>query len=86
MLYGDWNPSGRLPYTIAKNANDYPAQVIKGTGIQEVISIPYTEGLEIDYRHFDAVSVPSEYIMRAVELNAYLYSITLNLALNSASE
>jgi beta-glucosidase len=55
-LYGDWNPSGRLPYTIAKHVEDYPAQVILGTGIQQVISIPYTEGLEIDYRHFDAVS------------------------------
>lgn len=54
VLYGDWNPSGRLPYTIAKRPEDYPAQVIPGTGIAGIISIPYTEGLEIDYRHFDA--------------------------------
>lgn len=54
VLYGDWNPSGRLPYTIAKRPEDYSAQVIPGTGIQEVLSIPYTEGLNIDYRHFDA--------------------------------
>ena len=27
ILYGAYNPSGRLPYTIAKNASDYPAEV-----------------------------------------------------------
>ena len=27
ILYGSYNPSGRLPYTIAKNQADYPAQV-----------------------------------------------------------
>ncbi|KAJ3569130.1 hypothetical protein NP233_g5250 [Leucocoprinus birnbaumii] len=54
VLYGAWNPSGKLPYTIAKRPEDYPAQVIPGTGIQDVISIPYIEGLNIDYRHFDA--------------------------------
>jgi len=57
-LYGDWNPSGRLPYTIAKRPEDYPAQIIAGIGVPGIISIPYTEGLEIDYRHFDAVRVP----------------------------
>lgn len=54
VLYGDWNPSGRLPYTIAKNASDYPAQITRGPGI---INIPYTEGLEIDYRHFDVKNI-----------------------------
>ena len=45
--------SGRLPYTIAKSEPDYSARVIyKGSG---TVQIPYTEGLFIDYRHFDAV-------------------------------
>ena len=56
VLYGDWNPSGRLPYTIAKRLEDYPAQIPSGGGLLDVISIPYDEGLFIDYRHFDAVS------------------------------
>ena len=56
VLYGDWNPSGRLPYTIAKRLEDYPAQITSGGGPFDVISIPYSEGLFIDYRHFDAVS------------------------------
>jgi hypothetical protein len=39
VLYGAWNPSGRLPYTIAKSPLDYPAQLVT-----ETLSIPYTEG------------------------------------------
>lgn len=52
VLYGDVNPSGRLPFTIAKSESDYSARVTyQGSGIVE---IPYSEGLFIDYRHFDA--------------------------------
>lgn len=58
VLFGDVNPSGRLPYTIAKNASDYPAQPVLGGGPNDILSIPYTEGLLIDYRWFDAVSCP----------------------------
>lgn len=56
VLYGDYNPSGRLPYTIARSPSDYSAQLITGGGPNDILSIPYTEGLLIDYRHFDAVS------------------------------
>jgi len=28
VLYGDWNPSGKLPYTIAKNVSDYSGGII----------------------------------------------------------
>ncbi|KAG6908117.1 hypothetical protein DXG01_006086 [Tephrocybe rancida] len=57
VLYGNWNPSGRLPYTIAKQASDYPAQLVLGGGPNDILTIPYTEGLEIDYRHFDAKNI-----------------------------
>jgi hypothetical protein len=43
VLYGDWNPSGRLPYTIAKRPEDYSAQLALGGG-SGVLRIPYTEG------------------------------------------
>jgi len=56
VLYGDWNPSGRLPYTIAKRLDDYPAQIALVGGPLDVINVTYNEGLFIDYRHFDAVS------------------------------
>ena len=44
VLYGAWNPSGRLPYTIAKSPLDYPAQLVTGGDSGEIPSIPYTEG------------------------------------------
>ena len=56
VLYGDFNPSGRLPYTIAKQLSDYSAQLTTGGGPNDILSIPYSEALNIDYRHFDAVS------------------------------
>ncbi|KAH9856097.1 glycoside hydrolase superfamily [Lenzites betulinus] len=57
VLYGDVNPSGRLPYTIAKQPSDYGAQLITGGTGNEILRIPYTEGLNIDYRHFDANNI-----------------------------
>ncbi|PSR70416.1 hypothetical protein PHLCEN_2v13667 [Hermanssonia centrifuga] len=57
VLYGAYNPSGRLPYTIAKSPSDYGAQLITGGGPNDILSIPYTEGLLIDYRHFDALNI-----------------------------
>lgn len=42
VLWGAVNPSGRLPYTIAKSAADYSVSVItSGSGI---VQIPYSEG------------------------------------------
>ncbi|KAF8548408.1 glycoside hydrolase family 3 protein [Imleria badia] len=61
ILYGDWNPSGRLPYTIAKNASDYSAQLTLGGGGTEILQINYTEGLLIDYRWFDAQNITPRY-------------------------
>ena len=44
MLYGDWNPSGKLPYTIAKQIEDYPGGIVRGGEGDEILKIPYTEG------------------------------------------
>ncbi|KAJ7913541.1 glycoside hydrolase family 3 protein [Mycena leptocephala] len=56
ILFGAYNPSGRLPYTIGKSITDYPAQVIY-TSSTPILSIPYSEGIFIDYRHFDAAGI-----------------------------
>ncbi|EIN13535.1 beta-glucosidase [Punctularia strigosozonata HHB-11173 SS5] len=56
ILYGAYNPSGRLPYTIGKSITDYPAQILY-TSSQSIPAIPYTEGLNIDYRHFDSAGI-----------------------------
>ena len=55
ILYGRTAPSGKLPYTIAKQAADY------GTAVTSAASDPYTEGLYIDYRHFDAANITPRY-------------------------
>ncbi|KAJ3326636.1 hypothetical protein HDU93_002356, partial [Gonapodya sp. JEL0774] len=51
VLFGDVNPSGRLPYTIAKATADYGAHV-DYTGLK----INYDEGILVDYRWFEATN------------------------------
>jgi hypothetical protein len=54
VLYGSVNPSGKLPFTIARDAEDYNAPVIRGgTWGQDVLDVQYSESLAIDYRYFD---------------------------------
>lgn len=58
VMYGDYNPSGRLPYTIARNRSDYSADITyvpAGTGKEN--DVFYKEGLFIDYRHFLAKGI-----------------------------
>ncbi|TVY17599.1 putative beta-glucosidase D [Lachnellula arida] len=51
VLYGDVNPSGRLPHTIAKNESDY------NVGICYTAVCNFTEGNYIDYKYFDSYNV-----------------------------
>ena len=67
LLYGDVNPSGKLPYTVAKNESDYgrilnPITDIGANG--EFYRFPqddFTEGVYIDYRAFDASNIEPRY-------------------------
>ncbi len=63
VLYGRVNPSGRLAYTIAKAAADYPAAVDYGTSswTGELYHINYTESMLVDYRHFQANDIAPLY-------------------------
>ncbi|KAF4763994.1 hypothetical protein N7455_010577 [Penicillium solitum] len=63
VLYGDINPSGHLPYTIAKNASDYnapPTTAVSTNGTHDWQSW-FDEKLEIDYRYFDAKNISVQY-------------------------
>ncbi|KAF4438677.1 beta-glucosidase G [Fusarium austroafricanum] len=63
LLYGDVNPSGRLPYTIAFNGTDYnapPTTAVNTTGKEDWQSW-FDEKLEIDYRYFDAKNISVRY-------------------------
>jgi beta-glucosidase len=35
ILWGDVNPSGKLPYTIANNETDYNYNIVNSTALQE---------------------------------------------------
>jgi beta-glucosidase len=63
ILYGNVNPSGHLPYTIALDDTDYnapPTTVVNTTGYADWQSW-FDEKLEIDYRHFDMQNIPVRY-------------------------
>ncbi|RYC55203.1 hypothetical protein CHU98_g11000, partial [Xylaria longipes] len=58
VLFGEVSPSGHLPYTIPVSEDDYPASVaIKSTPKLSQIQDTYTEGVYIDYRHFNRAGV-----------------------------
>jgi beta-glucosidase len=60
VLYGDVSPSGKLPFTIAKNVDDYlPNSIVK----DEVVNPKsfFDEGLKIDYRWFDSKNIEPRY-------------------------
>ena len=63
VLYGKVNPSGRLPYTIPFNASDYITPVTTNISTTEVEDWQswFEEGLEIDYRYFDAHNISVRY-------------------------
>ncbi|KAL1643209.1 hypothetical protein SLS61_009358 [Didymella pomorum] len=59
ILWGDVNPSGRLPYTIALEESDYAKNLINETALltttePDAWQADFTEGNLIDYKEFDA--------------------------------
>ncbi|TPX17584.1 uncharacterized protein E0L32_012118 [Thyridium curvatum] len=69
LLYGRANPSGKLPYTVARNESDYgggggggvyaPA---RGEGrFRWFPQADFSEGALVDYRHFDARGIEPRY-------------------------
>jgi beta-glucosidase-like glycosyl hydrolase len=62
VIFGDVEPSGRLPYTIAKKEEDYgPSAKILSSTKELVPQQNFTEGLLIDYRHFDYYNITPRY-------------------------
>jgi beta-glucosidase len=63
VLWGDSEPSGRLPYSIPKQEADYGVPVVsspRGSG-ENGWQADFTEGQMIDYRDFDARNVTPRY-------------------------
>lgn len=63
LLYGDVSPSGKLPYTVAKNETDYGkiANPIRDIGANGTFKYfpqdTFDEGVFFDYRAFDASDI-----------------------------
>lgn len=49
ILFGDANPSGRLPFTWAKSLDDYPCRKLAK---EDNINVLYTDSLNVGYRYF----------------------------------
>lgn len=60
ILFGDINPSGKLPLTFPKRLSDSPAHVSKRTypGDGKVF---YDEGIFVGYRHFDTKNIEPQF-------------------------
>ncbi|KAK8054021.1 hypothetical protein PG996_013322 [Apiospora saccharicola] len=66
LLYGKTNPSGRLPYTVARDESDYgalldPSQSTPPEKYKKFPQADFEEGVFIDYRHFDAHNITPRY-------------------------
>lgn len=53
ILYGDLNPTGRLPYTVARREADYGLLLNSSSPTGQFPESNFTEGLFIDYKYFD---------------------------------
>ena len=59
ILFGDVNPSARLPVTFAKSDADLPHPQVPGIDLKPAnrpppFDVPYTEGLKVGYKWFEA--------------------------------
>jgi len=67
VLYGAVNPSGHLPYTIAKEESDYAfaditnSSALLNTTNPNAWQSDFKERLLIDYRHFDYYNLSVQY-------------------------
>jgi beta-glucosidase len=60
VLFGDHNPSGRLPFTIAKNDDDY-VPLVREVPEDGLPQDNFDEGIFIDYRLFDKLEKTPRY-------------------------
>lgn len=65
LLYGESTPSGKLPFTIARNESDYEAFAGPDLPSGRFEKFPQSnfsvEGVYIDYRHFDLKNITPRY-------------------------
>ncbi|KAF2648787.1 glycoside hydrolase family 3 protein [Lophiostoma macrostomum CBS 122681] len=92
VLWGDVNPAGKLPYTIANQESDYEKNLVNSTELVESTDpnawqATFTEGQLIDYKEFDAQnkSVAYEFGFGLSYTTFELSDIQVNVAATNAS-
>ena len=88
VLWGAREPSGRLPYTIPRNANDTGPKIVDlGDDVSDADAwqADYVEGQMIDYRHYDANGIEPLYEF-GYGLSYTSFSISGNLTVKKVSE
>jgi beta-glucosidase len=61
VLFGDVNPSGKLPFTVAANVADYDSGAYYNGTFDLGPSTVFTEGTFVDYRYFDEKNISPLY-------------------------
>ncbi|KAK6910773.1 hypothetical protein I203_104805 [Kwoniella mangroviensis CBS 8507] len=62
ILWGDKNPSAKLPFTMGKSPNDWPKDsIVRHMGKGAYPIARFTEGLAIDYKWFDKHKITPRY-------------------------
>jgi beta-glucosidase len=62
VLFGDVNPSGKLPATFPKKLSDSPAHSFGASGFPGVNgTVTYSEGILVGYRWFDTKSIEPQF-------------------------
>ncbi|KKY20941.1 putative beta-glucosidase [Phaeomoniella chlamydospora] len=61
VLYGDYSPSGHLPYSIPVTESDYPDSVSIREFEWVQVQDTFSEGLYIDYRYLNAQNITPRY-------------------------
>ncbi|CAO2651774.1 Nn.00g000570.m01.CDS01 [Neocucurbitaria sp. VM-36] len=92
ILWGDINPSGRLPYTIANNETDYTKNIVNSTELlmttdPNAWQADFVEGNLIDYKGFDAknASVAYEFGFGLSYTTFTISNLEINIAVANAS-
>lgn len=60
VLFGNVNPSGKLPFTFPKKLEDSPAHKL-GDYPGEDLTVNYNEGIFVGYRYFDTYNVEPQF-------------------------
>ncbi|ORX38400.1 glycoside hydrolase superfamily [Kockovaella imperatae] len=61
ILWGDVNPSGKLPFTMGRTESEWPPSIIREEEDETYPRSFFTEGLAIDYKWFDKYNIPPRF-------------------------